>query len=137
MPPIKPEKLPEEWGFLKTVLKEPKGNLIRRGNFCYLVDEDLPELKGIPVLRAGIQALEQVGRQWKPAHHLAMCFPKERFHFFEECSLEQAFSYLHGEVIPSGAKGYGVACVEGVPMGWIKSGNGQGKNHYPKGLRIF
>ncbi len=137
LPPIKPEKLPEEWCFLKTVLREPKGNLIRRGNFCYLVDEDLPELKGIPVLRAGIQALEQVGRQWKPAHHLATCFPKERYPFFEDCTLERAFSYLHGEVIPSGAKGYGVACVEGVPMGWIKSGNGQVKNHYPKGLRIF
>ncbi len=137
LPTLKGEKLPEEMAFLKSVVKDPKGNLIRRGNFCYLVDEDLPELKGLLVLRAGIQALEQVGRQWKPAHHLAMCFPKERFSFYEECDLQLANAYLRGEVIPSRGKGFGVATVAGTPMGWIKSSNGQGKNHYPKGLRLL
>lgn len=137
-PLFKPEKHPEAQAALQELLKEPpKGNLLQRGNFYYLADVDLPNPSGVRILRAGMQVLELKGRQWKPAHHLAMCLPKEAFRYGAELDLEQAKRYVNGQTVPCAEKGYGVVTVGGVPLGWIKASDGVGKNHYPKGLRTL
>jgi 16S rRNA C967 or C1407 C5-methylase (RsmB/RsmF family)/NOL1/NOP2/fmu family ribosome biogenesis protein len=137
-PKFKPEKHPEAQNALREVLKQPlKGNLISRGDYYYLVDEDLPCPEKIRILRAGLQVLELKGKQWKPAHHLAMALPKDAFCYYEELSLPQAQGYLNGQTVPCNQKGYGVCTLSGVPMGWIKASGGMGKNHYPKGLRTL
>ncbi len=137
-PAFKQEKHPEAKAALAELLKSPpQGNLIQRKGRYFLLDEDLPNPQGVRVLRAGLEAMELLGKQWKPAHHLAMSLPKEAFRYAQELSVEQATAYLRGETVPCDQKGYGVVTVEGVPLGWIKASNGIGKNHYPKGLRIM
>ncbi len=137
-PAFKPEKHPQAMAALQELLKEvPKGHLLERNGRYFLVEADLPNPQGVRILRAGLEVLELVGKQWKPAHHLAMSLPKEAFAYSLELSLEQGAAYLRGETVPSNEKGYGVVTVGGVPLGWIKSSNGVGKNHYPKGLRVL
>ena len=138
VPSFRLEKHPEAAAALKALLKVPlEGTLIERKGRYFLLDEDLPDPKGVRILRAGLETLELVGKQWKPAHHLAMSLPKEAFRYAKELSLEEARAYLKGETVFCDEKGYGVVTVEGVPLGWIKSSGGVGKNHYPKGLRIL
>ena len=137
-PLFKAEKHPEAANALKEFLKEtPRGNLLQWGNYFYLVDEDLPGPKGLRILRAGMQAMELKGRQWKPAHHLVMCLKKEQFRYAMELDLEEAKRYVNGQTVSCGERGYGVVTVGGVPLGWIKASDGVGKNHYPKGLRTL
>ncbi len=123
--------------FAALLKKAPQGDWICRGNYYYLMDADLPCPAGLRILRAGMQALELKGKQWKPMHHAAMCLPKEAFRYGQDLSVEQARKYLHGETVDCAEQGYGVVCVEGVPLGWIKASGGIGKNHYPKGLRTL
>ena len=44
-------------------------------------------------------------------------------------------AYLHGDVIPSGQKGWCLVTVDGYSIGWGKGDGTVLKNHYPKGLR--
>ncbi len=137
-PFFKAERCPEAEAALKELLgKRLDGNLLRCGNFYSLADPDLPFLQGVRILRAGMQVLEQKGRQWKPAHHLAMCLAASEFPYAEELSQEEAARYLNGQTVACKQKGYGVVTVEGIPLGWIKASEGMGKNHYPKGLRTL
>ncbi len=137
-PLFRPEKHPAAREALEEWLKQPpRGNLLCRGDYYYIVDEDLPCPAGVRILRAGLQALELKGKQWKPAHHLAMALPQEAFYYSRELTVEEAKQYLCGQTVPCDQKGYGVVTVAGVPLGWIKSSGGVGKNHYPKGLRIL
>ena len=137
-PLFKKEKHPDAQAALKELLKTiPQGDMICRGNYYYLLDEDLPCPAGLRILRAGMQALELKGKQWKPMHHLAMCLPADAFRFYQELSVEQARLYLRGETILCEEQGYGIVGVCGVPLGWVKASGGVGKNHYPKGLRTL
>ncbi len=137
-PTFKGERIPDGDAALKELLAEPlQGLWLRRGDYYSLVDADLPCPKGINVLRAGLQCLELKGRQWKPAHHLAMALPQKAFRYAQPLSAEEARRYLNGQTVACDQKGYGVVTVEGVPLGWIKSSGGIGKNHYPKGLRTL
>ena len=137
-PTFPKEKHPDALAALQELLKIPlEGNLIQRGERYFLVDPDLPCPKGVRILRAGMEVLEQKEKQWKPAHHLAMCLPKEAFYYHEELTLPQAEAYLRGETVPCNQKGYGVVTTAGIPLGWIKASQGIGKNHYPKGLRLL
>ncbi len=136
-PAFRGERYPEAEVALRELLPNPpQGIWLRRGDYYSVADSDLPCPKGVSVLRAGLQCLELKGRQWKPTHHLAMALPAPAFHYAKELSAEEARQYLVGQTLPCEQKGYGVVTVEGVPLGWIKSSNGVGKNHYPKGLRI-
>lgn len=138
VPLFKPEKHPDAAAALQAILKKPlPGLLLQRGNYYYLVDEDLPCPAGLHILRAGMQVLELKGRQWKPAHHLAMCLPQEAFRYALELDPDTAKQYVNGQTVPCDQRGYGVVTVTGAPLGWIKSSGGVGKNHYPKGLRTL
>ncbi len=138
VPPFKPEKHPDAAVALQEILKKPlPGLLLQRGNYYYLVDEDLPCPAGLHILRAGMQVMELKGRQWKPAHHLAMCLPQEAFRYALALDSDTARQYVNGQTVPCDQRGYGVVTVAGVPLGWIKSSGGVGKNHYPKGLRTL
>ena len=136
-PAFKGEKHPDAQAALKEMFKQPlSGNWLCRGDYYSLADGDLPCPAGERILRAGLQVLELKGKQWKPTHHAAMALPKEAFHYAKELNSEEAKQYLSGQTVECAEKGYGVVCVEGVPLGWIKASGGVGKNHYPKGLRI-
>ena len=44
-------------------------------------------------------------------------------------------AYLHGDVIPSGKKGWCLVKAGDYTIGWGKGDGRVLKNHYPKGLR--
>ena len=94
-----------------------------------------PELKGLRVLRAGLELGELRKNRFAPAHAYALwlragtsriCFPEE------DPALRR---YLAGDVLPSELRGWTLVCTDGCSLGWAKGDGATLKNHYPKALR--
>ena len=98
---------------------------------------DLPPLKGVKVLRAGIQLGVLKGKVFAPDHALAMALPITSSIPALPLSREQALQYQSGETLPcpDSLSGYALPTYAGLPLGFGKASDGQLKNHYPKGLR--
>ncbi|MBR6825729.1 MAG: RsmF rRNA methyltransferase first C-terminal domain-containing protein, partial [Oscillospiraceae bacterium] len=112
-----------------------KGNILTFGETLFLAPEELPQLKGLKVLRVGLELGELRKGRFIPAHALALAikdFPQ--IHDLPPDSPELS-AYLRGETIPGPCKGWALVCVEGYSLGWVKGADGTLKNHYPKGLR--
>ncbi len=110
--------------------------------FCdqlYLIPEEMPDLKGWKVLRAGLHLGVCKKNRFEPSHALALYLDPKQAKQTVEIQAEEALKYLHGETIfyDTEQKGWVLVCMEGVPLGWGKSANGVVKNHYPKGLRML
>ena len=99
------------------------------------------DIKGLPILRAGVILGEIVKNRIEP-HHSAFMASKQ-----SECVNSVDFdvnsseikAFLHGEeiAVTDTVKGYTAVCVNGVTTGFGKASNGRLKNKYPKGLRIL
>lgn len=50
----------------------PEGKLLRFGDVCYLVPQELPEVKGLRVLRAGLELGAVLKNRFEPAHAWAL-----------------------------------------------------------------
>ena len=104
--------------------------------------EQMPELKGIKLVRAGLHIATKKKNRFEPAHAFAKYLKPDDVKQYYECSLEEAEKYLHGDVLQtsderlSTSKGFILVCYNGLSLGWGKITNGTIKNHYPKGLRI-
>ena len=98
---------------------------------------DLPPLKGIKVLRAGIQLGALKGKVFAPDHALAMALPPNSVIPTLPLTREQALLYQSGETLPcpDALTGYALPTYAGLALGFGKASGGQLKNHYPKGLR--
>lgn len=99
-----------------------------------MAPEGLPPLKGVRVLRLGLQLGEMKGKVFSPDHALALaCRPRNAF----PLSPEEARAYLSGQVLPcaDGLRGYCALTLDNWVLGWGKASGGQIKNHYPRGLR--
>ena len=98
---------------------------------------DLPPLKGVRVLRAGLQLGALKGKVFAPDHALAMALAQPYALPMVELSREDALRYQSGEALPApeSLQGYALPCYEGLALGFGKASGGQLKNHYPKGLR--
>lgn len=102
--------------------------------FC--VPEDMPDLSGLRVLRAGIELGEWNGKIFKPAHALATCFKREDFARYAPLSEGEAEKYLRGETLFTALpNGWCAVGIGDYPLGLAKCVDGVLKNHYPKGLR--
>lgn len=137
--PLK-EKLYREWE--KSVLKAPlEGHSLLFGNNLYLVPNNLPKLKGLKVLRTGLQLGTLDKKIFKPSHALAMALhPSDVKQFVSfHADSKEILGYLRGETIPCSTelKGWVLVCVDEMSIGWGKASSGMIKNHYPKGLRIL
>lgn len=112
------------------------------GDELYMVPEQMPELKGIKLVRAGLHIATKKKNRFEPAHAFAKYLKPDDVKQYYECSLEEAEKYLHGDVLQtsderlSTSKGFILVCYNGLSLGWGKITNGTIKNHYPKGLRI-
>ena len=93
-----------------------------------------PELKGIRVIRAGLQIAEIRGKNLIPDHAAALCFAEYGLQC-AELDADTAQRYIAGEEIPGEAKGWVILKYRGIAVGWGKGSSGTIKNHYPKGLR--
>ena len=98
---------------------------------------DLPPLKGVRVLRAGIQLGVLKGKVFAPDHALAMALDADCAIPRVALTREEALRYQSGETlnVPDSLSGYALPVYAGLPLGFGKASNGQLKNHYPKGLR--
>ena len=131
------EKCPKAW---ESVAKElditlPEGKAVSFGQSLYWAPTELPELNRLKVLRPGLElGTERKGR-FEPAHALAL--------WLKTCAVAESFppespemkAYLHGDVVPSGKKGWCLVQAGGYTIGWGKGDGSVLKNHYPKGLR--
>ena len=131
------QKLPKEWlSFAKELdISLPTGKAILFGPNLYWAPEEMPDLKGLKVLRPGLELGEVKKDRFQPAHALALWLKtcKNTVSFPAESSQIQA--YLHGNTLPSNAKGWHLVQVDGYSIGWAKGDGNCLKNHYPKGLR--
>lgn len=116
-----------------------KPGYLRFGDNLYLVPGDMPELKGLKVLRPGLHLGELKKNRFEPSHALALALaPQEVLRVVNLSSTEPTvMSYLNGQTFAAeGEKGWYLICVDGFSLGWGKLAGGMMKNHYPKGLRV-
>ncbi|MBQ2785206.1 MAG: RsmB/NOP family class I SAM-dependent RNA methyltransferase [Oscillospiraceae bacterium] len=131
------EKAPALWNaFAKDLgITLPEGKFLTFGQSLYYAPKELPQIKGLKVLRPGLELGILKKDRFEPAHALAL--------WLDGCSRcvdlapenQELNAYLHGAVIPSGHKGWCLVKVSGFSLGWGKGDGVQLKNHYPKGLR--
>ncbi|MDE7158601.1 MAG: RsmF rRNA methyltransferase first C-terminal domain-containing protein [Clostridiales bacterium] len=114
----------------------PKGEITTLlGGRMYLVPEGMPAV-AVSMLRLGVELGEFDGKNFKPAHALAMSVKRSEVKRFVPLSRDLAEKYLHGETLDCGLdNGWCVAGFGDYPLGLGKVVNGVMKNHLPKGLR--
>ncbi|MBR4530119.1 MAG: RsmF rRNA methyltransferase first C-terminal domain-containing protein [Lachnospiraceae bacterium] len=129
--------------------------LLLFGEQIFLVPPAAPALKGLRILRPGLQLAEikrdRTGLRLLPAHALSHALRPEEVRFAAELSDEAALDYLTGQTFSSAAPGIRelpdlpeedsgrevlLAC-RGFSLGWARYAGGMLKNRYPKGLRIM
>lgn len=132
-------KLAED--FLKEVFAEaPDGRVEVIGDRAYIFPNNIPELNGLGVIRAGVLIGEIKKNRIEPAHALFSAFSPEYFKSVLDLKFsdERIQSFLRGEEIDCDSqRGYTLLAVEGISLGFGKCSNGRLKNKYPKGLRIM
>ena len=131
------EKLPDCW---KQFAKEleitlPSGKAISFGPNLYWAPVDLPDLRGLKVLRPGLELGIVKKDRFEPAHALALWLSGCKTTLSLPSDSAQIRAYLHGETLPSALRGWCLIQVDGYSIGWAKGDAKQLKNHYPKGLR--
>jgi len=121
---------------------EEKGIFLPFGEQIYLVPRQMIPLEGLKVVRPGLHLGTNKKNRFEPSHALALYLSADMVEKHYEMTKEQAESYLRGETFAcdrSAAvmeqKGWMLLTIGGYAAGFGKAGNGQMKNHYPKGLR--
>ena len=97
--------------------------------------EGMPDIRGLKVLRPGLELGVVKKDRFEPAHALAL--------WLSDCAVSQSLAvdsgelkaYLHGDVIPTECKGWCLVKAGNYAIGWGKGDKTVLKNHYPKGLR--
>ncbi len=131
------EKLPKVWTeFAREMdISLPAGKLISFGQSLYWAPEEMPQIRGVKVVRPGLELGEVKKDRFQPAHALALYLKTAaRIQDFSWDSKDIA-DYLHGLTVPSNQKGWSLVQTDGFSLGWGKGDGTVLKNHYPKGLR--
>jgi len=133
----KGEKLPKEWdAFAKEMgIVLPAGKAVCFGETLYWAHPEMPELKGLRVLRPGLELGEMRKGRFLPAHALALWLKTAKNVQSYAADSKETADYLHGDVVPSSVGGWCLVMVDGYSIGWGKGDGSVLKNHYPKGLR--
>ncbi len=131
------EKLPKTWAdFAKALdIRLPAGKAVTFGQSLCWAPSDMPDLRGLKVIRPGLELGILKKDRFEPAHALAL--------WLRDCKIVENFpadshqidKYLHGDVVNSTKQGWCLVQVEGFSLGWGKGDGRVLKNHYPKGLR--
>lgn len=118
-------------------IENPK--YLKFGDNLYMVAQNMPDLKGLKVLRPGLHLGEMKKNRFEPSHALALALApgKALHHYNLQVENGEALNYLNGQTFPAeGEKGWYLILVNGYSCGWGKLAGGMMKNHYPKGLRV-
>ena len=131
------EKAPALWNaFAKEMgIVLPEGKFLTFGQSLYHAPKELPQLKGLKVLRPGLELGTLKKDRFEPAHALALWLSDCPNAVDLEPDSRELDAYLHGNVIPCSGKGWCLVKTGGFSLGWGKGDGMQLKNHYPKGLR--
>lgn len=131
------EKLPAQWNaFAKEMgIHLPDGKAVTFGQNLFWAPVDMPDIRRIKVMRPGLELGTVKKDRFEPAHALALwlkdCNTMESY----GAESEEMKAYIHGDVVPSGKKGWCLVCADEYSIGWGKGDGRVLKNHYPKGLR--
>lgn len=112
------------------------------GEKVYLVSDELPNLKGLRILRNGLYLGEKKKNRFEPSQSLAMALKARDYAHtinYPSDSLDLK-KYLKGETIDledDSLSGWQLVLVDGYPLGWGKAANGRLKNKYLPGWRLF
>ena len=115
------------------------GWFVRVKDRILMLPDELPDISGLGVVRAGVEFGELKKNRIEPAHGIFMASRAEDCRSVLALSYDdpRVYAFLRGEEIEAeGCKGYTAVAVEGVTMGFGKASNGVLKNKYPKGLRM-
>ena len=134
---LKGEKLPKEWdAFAKeTGIVLPAGKAVCFGETLYWAHPETPDLKGLRVLRVGLELGEVRKGRFVPSHALALWLKEAKNMQSYPAQSKEIADYLHGDVVPSKKNGWCLVMADGYSIGWGKGDGNVLKNHYPKGLR--
>ena len=135
--PIQGVKLPKVWQqFAKELdIELPEGSAVLFGETLYWTPEGMPEIGRLKVLRPGLELGTVKKDRFEPAHALALWLKDcKNIQNYPADSKEMA-DYIHGNVVPSGIRGWTLVTADGYSIGWGKGDGNVLKNHYPKGLR--
>lgn len=117
-----------------------------QGERLFYMPQLLPSLRGMRFLRNGLYLGDCKNKRFEPSQALAMAIKpgeyKNTISLF--CDDERVRRYLKGETIifdadeTSGIRnGWVLVAVDSYPLGWGKINNGQLKNRYHSGWRLF
>ena len=122
--------------FEKDFCKVPlEGRFASFGDSLCLLPEEMFDIRGLRVLRAGLQLGTAKNGRFEPAHAFAMRAERGNFTSVVSFGEEDILRYLGGAELPAkGGRGWCVVAYNGYPVGLGKCGESI-KNHLPKGLR--
>ena len=131
------QKLPKEWiSFAKELdIHMPQGKAVSFGQSLFWAPADLPELRGLKVLRPGLELGIVKKDRFEPAHALALWMKDCKNVLSFDPDSREIGTYMHGDVIPTEKTGWCLVKVGSFSLGWGKGDGRILKNHYPKGLR--
>ncbi len=131
------EKLPKQWETFASQLgiRLPEGKAVAFGQSLYWAPAQMPDIRGVKVLRPGLELGQLKKDRFEPAHALALWLKKAACSHDLDAQSRELKAYMHGETVPSRQTGWCLVTVDGYSLGWGKGDGNVLKNHYPKGLR--
>ena len=126
---LKAEKL-----FRNLFISELYGPLEKINNNFFILPYEMPDIRNLNVIRAGVLFAEEKKCHIEPHHAVFMAAKENEIN--NKINFHQDSNEI-GEEIPCSncQSGYVGITVEGIPTGFGKYSNGKIKNKYPKGLR--
>ena len=123
----------------KFLNKEFEGRFVRHENSLYLTPKELPNLKGLRVMRSGYYLGDFKSNRFEPSQALAMGLRihevKNNLNF--SIHDENVIRYLKGESFETeNADGWVLVCVDSFPLGFGKIVSGRLKNKYATSWRM-
>ena len=131
------EKLPRLWTEFarQQEITLPHGKAVLFGESLYWAPAEMPDIRGVKVLRPGLELGELKKDRFEPAHALALWLKAALNMLNLDGKGAEIGKYMNGQTLPCNTKGWTLVQVDGYSIGWGKSDGKVLKNHYPKGLR--
>jgi NOL1/NOP2/fmu family ribosome biogenesis protein len=116
-------------------LSLPWGKAVLFGQSLYLAPEEMPDIRGVKVLRPGLELGEVKKDRFEPAHALALALKTAANTVSLPAESPALQGYLQGQTIEDPTRGWTLIQADSYSIGWGKGDGKMLKNHYPKGLR--
>ena len=113
----------------------PEGRLLEFGQSLLLVPDEMPELHGLKVLRAGLELGQVLKNRFEPAHAWALWLKTTGSVADFPADSPEIAAYLRGQTLSGPQTGWTLVTADGLSLGWAKGSGGSLKNHFPKALR--